>query len=207
MLIGAGVLVLLAIIFSLVDARSAHGRWKIGVTACSLVGGVLLAIWVNSQTTLSLGGYFGMKLAEGAVRAVDFIMVAVMFFLACFGLSMLIGGFISPLKKEEKYNNSVLKLILFGFFALIGAVCLVYFLFVAAGHLIKGGSSALGGFVMIIAGAVYLLIGIGGIAQWNSRRKRISREKTEQKAAAAAEAVAEQPAEKPAEDAHTEHMQ
>ena len=95
----------------------------------------------------------------------------------------------------------------FGFFALIGAVCLVYFLFVAAGHLIKGGSSALGGFVMIIAGAVYLLIGIGGIAQWNSRRKRISREKTEQKAAAAAEAVAEQPAEKPAEDAHTEHMQ
>lgn len=192
MLIGVGVLALLALVFSLIDARSAHGRWEIGVAACSLAGGLLLAIWTNAKTALELGGYFGLQLSGGAVRTVDFVIIAVVFFLACFGIASLAGGFIRPIKKGEKYDNSIIRMLLFGLCALTGAVCLIYFLVLAADHLIKGGGAAVGGLVMIVAGIVYLLIGLGGIAQWNGRRKRIAREKAEQKAAVAvAEAIAD----------------
>jgi len=71
MMIGVGVLVLLALVFAMIDARSAHGRWEIGVAACSLAGGVLLAIWTNARTALGLGGYFGMELTGGAIGVVD----------------------------------------------------------------------------------------------------------------------------------------
>ena len=193
MMIGVGVLALLAVIFALIDARSAHGRWEIGVAACSFVGGILLAIWTNGKASLELGGYFGLELAGGAVGAVDFVFIAVIFFLACYALASLVGGFISPLKKGEKFNNSILRLIAFTLCGLVGVVCLGYFLFVTGRSMVSGGEQGLGSLAMIAVGAVYLLIGIGGIAQWNSRRKRISREKAELKAAAAAvaQAVAE----------------
>lgn len=193
MLIGVGVLALLALIFSLIDARSAHGRWEIGVAACALAGGVLLAIWTNAKTALELGGYFGMELSGSAVRTVDFILIALIFFLACYGLCSLISGFISPLKRGEKYNNSIFRLAAFGISALVGVGFLGYFLFVTGKNMISGSGAALGSLAMIAVGAIYLLIGIGGIAQWNGRRKRISREKAEQKAVveAVSEAIAE----------------
>lgn len=192
MLIGIGVLALLALVFSFIDARSSHGRWEIGVVTCSLAGGILMAIWTNSKTVLGLGGYFGLELVGGAVRAVDFILVVLIFFLACYALASLAGGFISPLKKGEKYNNSILRVIAFGASALVGLACLGYFLFVTGKNMVDGSGKSLGSLAMTAVGLVYLLIGIGGIAQWNGRRKRISREKTELKAAsAAAESAAE----------------
>ena len=193
MMIGVGVLVLLALIFAMIDARSAHGRWEIGVAACSLAGGILLAIWTNAKTALSLGSYFGLNLTGGAVGVVDFVLIAVIFFLACYALASLVGGFISPLKKGEKFNNSILRLIAFALCGLVGLACFGYFLFVAGKNMMAGDKQGLGSLAMIAVGAVYLLIGIGGIAQWNNRRKRLSREKAELKAAAAAvaEAIAE----------------
>lgn len=189
MMIGVGVLALLALIFALIDARSAHGRWEIGVAACSFVGGILLAIWTNSKTALELGGYFGLNLTGKAIGAVDFALIAVIFFLACYALASLVGGFISPLKKGDKFNNSFLRLVAFGLCGLVGLGCFGYFLFVAGKTMMGGGEKQLGSLAMIAVGVVYLLIGIGGIAQWNNRRKRISREKAEMKVAA--EAIAQ----------------
>lgn len=193
MLIGVGVLTLLALVFALIDARSGHGRWEIGVATCSLAGGILLAIWTNSKTALELGGYFGLELSGGAAGAADFILIALIFFLACYALASLIGGFISPIKKGGKYNNSIFRMMAYGACALVGAACLGYFLFVAGKSMISGSGKELGSLAMIAVGVVYLLIGIGGIAQWNGRRKRISREKAEMRAAAEAmaEAIAE----------------
>ena len=190
MMIGVGVLVLLALVFAMIDARSAHGRWEIGVAACSLAGGVLLAIWTNARTALGLGSYFGMELTGGAVGVVDFVLIAVIFFLACYALASLVGGFISPLKKGEKFNNSIIRLIAFGLCGLVGLVCLGYFLFVTGKGMVDGSKQGLGSLAMIAVGAVYLMIGMGGIAQWNNRRKRILREKAELKEAAAAIAKA-----------------
>ena len=190
MMIGVGVLVLLALVFAMIDARSSHGRWEIGVAACSLAGGVLLAIWTNARTALGLGSYFGMELTGGAVGVVDFVLIAVIFFLACYALASLVGGFISPLKKGEKFNNSIIRLIAFGLCGLVGLVCLGYFLFVTGKGMVGGSKQGLGSLAMIAVGAVYLMIGMGGIAQWNNRRKRISREKAELKEAAAAVAKA-----------------
>ena len=190
MMIGVGVLVLLALVFAMIDARSAHGRWEIGVAACSLAGGVLLAIWTNARTALGLGGYFGMELTGGAVGVVDFVLVAVIFFLACYALASLVGGFISPLRKGEKFNNSIIRLIAFGLCGLVGLACLGYFLFVTGKGMVEGSKQGLGSLAMIAVGAVYLMIGMGGIAQWNNRRKRISREKAELKEAATAIAKA-----------------
>ncbi|MBR5292688.1 MAG: hypothetical protein IKU32_07195 [Clostridia bacterium] len=186
MMIGVGVLALLALIFAMIDARSAHGRWEIGVGACSLAGGILLAVWTNAKAALGLGGYFGLKLTGGAVGAVDFVLISVIFFLACYALASLVGGFISPLKKGEKFNNSILRLIAFALCGLVGLGCFGYFLFIAGKSMMSGGRQELGGIAMIAAGAVYFLIGIAGVSQWNNRRKRISREKAELKAAAAA---------------------
>lgn len=193
MMIGVGVLVLLALVFAMIDARSAHGRWETGVAACSLVGGILLAIWTNAKTALGLGGYLGLELTGGAADAVDFVLIAVIFFLACYALASLIGGFISPLKKGDKFNNSILRLMAFGLCGLVGLGCVGYFLFMAGRDMVNGAEQGLGGLAMIAVGTVYLLIGMGGIAQWNNRRKRIYREKAEVKAAAAAivEAAAE----------------
>jgi len=190
MMIGVGVLVLLALVFAMIDARSAHGRWEIGVAACSLAGGVLLAIWTNARTALGLGGYFGMELTGGAIGVVDFMLIAVIFFLACYALASLVGGFISPLRKGEKFNNSIIRLIAFGLCGLVGLVCLGYFLFVTGKGMVDGSKQGLGSLAMIAVGAVYLMIGVGGIAQWNNRRKRISREKAELKEAATAIAKA-----------------
>ncbi len=190
MMIGVGVLALLALVFALIDARSVHGRWEIGVAACSFVGGILLAIWTNSKTALELGGYFGLELSGGAVSAVDFAIIVVIFFLACYALASLVGGFISPLKKGDKFNNSFLRLIAFGLCAVVGVACLGYFMFITGKTMVDGGGKQLGSLAMIAVGVVYLLIGIGGIAQWNGRRKRISREKAEIKAAAEAIAKA-----------------
>ncbi|MBQ3132032.1 MAG: hypothetical protein IJC24_04925 [Clostridia bacterium] len=56
--------------------------------------------------------------------------------------------------------------------------------------MVDGSKQGLGSLAMIAVGAVYLMIGMGGIAQWNNRRKRILREKAELKEAAAAVAKA-----------------
>lgn len=171
MMIATGVLVLLALAFGLIDARSSHNRWRIGVAACSLAAGVLLTIMARKELSPSLGLNIGSL--SGAAEAV---IIAAVLFVACYGLAMLVGGFIMPIKKGEKYQNSLLRLVAYILCAVAGAGAIGYFLFVAGQTLVKGGPGGISPWIAA-AGGAYLLIGIGGIAQWNGRRKRISLEK------------------------------
>lgn len=180
MMIATGVLILLAVVFSLVDARSSHNRWRIGVAACSLAGGVLLAIWLNKNAGLELSNIMGLKASGSTTKVMEPVIMALVIFLACYGLAMFVGGFASPLKRNGKYNNSILRMAAYGLCAMAGAACLGYFLY-SAGRIAMGGGKAQGSLIMAAVGAVYLIMGIGGIAQWNGRRKRISREKAAQR--------------------------
>lgn len=179
MMIATGVLILLAVVFSLIDARSTHNRWRIGVAVCSLAGGVLLSIWLNNNAGLGLSSIMGLKASESAGKVTESIIMALVIFLACYGMAMFVGGFVSPLKRNGKYNNSILRMAAYCLCALAGAACMGYFLY-SAGRIAMGGGKAQGSLIMAAVGAVYLIMGIGGIAQWNGRRKRISREKAAQ---------------------------
>ena len=174
MTIGIITLAVLSLVFSFIGARSRNKRWIFGPIVCSLAAGILCAI-IAKQEGIGTLGYFGTAVEGGFMKVVDYAATALVAGGACFVLSRVIGGLIRPLSNEEAktVNNPVWRLLLYVLCTAFGIAWLVYFICAAAGQLIAGaGTDGIGYIVMICAGALYTVAGIGGCANWRARKRK-----------------------------------
>lgn len=192
MTIGIITLAVLSLIFSFIGARSKNNRWLWGPVVCSLAAGILCAIVANKEGIGTLG-YFGVALESKMLQIADYAATALVAGGACFVLSRFIGGLIRPLGNEadKTVNNPVWRLLLHLLCALFGIAWLVYFLCAAAGQLISGGTGGIGYIVMICAGVLYTIAGIGGCANWRARKRKAAELKQKWKEAEAVQHVHE----------------